>query len=423
MHKFLKLNIIFLSFPFVLSLYSYAETKQGVENYTQRKAIRWALENNKSLSVARREIDQKLGIQMHEGRLSNPDLRVSYSNDAFFENEGESALEVGFQQKIPLTNRLKLTRQMAEIEVKLAQLRVKDHERVIERNVALAFNEYALAQAQLKLSRELFKTTKQYALFIESRLKTGEASLIDRNQIKIELYSVEQEIQVLENELLKHLVPLKKLMNLDIGKKINIIHSFEIPKQLSLSLFSEQALLDHPKYKLQKKLLMLSKIAASKSSAEKWDDLGVELFFESKDSLNPKNEIEKAQFFGVELSMPLPLYHHHSGIVEAAKAKTKMTELKLDSVVLSIKTEEQLWRKMVINLFNQANIYRQNIKELMATNHADIEKAYGNGQIDLTALFRSLEQQFKVESAYLKMLHDYEEARVQLCFVSNQRIS
>ena len=49
----------------------------------------------------------------------------------------------------------------------------------------------------------------------------------------------------------------------------------------------------------------------------------------------------------------------------------------------------------------------------MERNLAEMNTAYGAGQIDLVELFRSQEQGLRVQSAQLAKLHDFEQAMIR----------
>ena len=77
-----------------------------------------------------------------------------------------------------------------------------------------------------------------------------------------------------------------------------------------------------------------------------------------------------------------------------------------------MKNEASLRRHQVLQLHSQAEAYDSRLTQLVAENLEDMQGAYAAGQIALTELFRAQQQGFKVRSAHLSMLHDYEQAMI-----------
>ena len=57
---------------------------------------------------------------------------------ARFNDEGEQSYSIGFEQRFPITNRLKLLKSVSAIEVKLAEAELRDQERLLIRDVESA---------------------------------------------------------------------------------------------------------------------------------------------------------------------------------------------------------------------------------------------------------------------------------------------
>jgi len=81
---------------------------------------------NPDLSAARLRIREAQGRMKQSGRLANPELGVEFGHDARFR---ERALEIGFSQRFPVTNRLKLEKEVSATEVKVAAAEVREVER------------------------------------------------------------------------------------------------------------------------------------------------------------------------------------------------------------------------------------------------------------------------------------------------------
>ena len=98
------------------SLYSQSVASNAL-TLTKEDAVSLALRNNKSLQAARTTIDQAMGRHRQSGLLSNPELKIDYVSDKTFNNEGEYTFGIGFEQRFPITKRLSVLKNIAEIEI------------------------------------------------------------------------------------------------------------------------------------------------------------------------------------------------------------------------------------------------------------------------------------------------------------------
>jgi hypothetical protein len=106
-------------FIFYASL-AYATPESSLK-LTSQDAVALALQKNQSLQAARSAINEAGAYSQYAGRLDNPELNLGYASDRAFNDEGEQSYSIGFEQRFPITNRLKLLKNVSAIEVKLAE--------------------------------------------------------------------------------------------------------------------------------------------------------------------------------------------------------------------------------------------------------------------------------------------------------------
>ena len=142
--------------------------------------------------------------------------------------------------------------------------------------------------------------------------------------------------------------------------------------------------------------------------AERWGDIAVEVFFENERSVDEPDGIGTDRFFGIGVSIPLPLNNQYRGAIAEGRAYRRQVEKEMDAVSLNIHNQAEALRKKASALYAQAFNYRQNITLLVDQNLKDMNAAYSSGQISLTELFRSQEQRLKLQSTYLSMIKEFE---------------
>ena len=380
---------------------------------TKEQAVVRALQQNPGLNAARTTIDRAQGHRQQAGRWENPELSIDYATDRSFNDEGERSYSVGFEQRFPVTNRLRLQQAIADDEIELAQAEVANQVRLLTREVEASVAAAAALEAQMKLRDERLELNRKFADFMESRVDTGEVSSIETNQVQIELYAVEQEKQELSNSLLLELAKLKQLLGVDVDTELQLMHQFELPTTLpQLTSFSLESLMQHPEYRMKALLYRMSDARISVAKAERWADIAVRVFFEEERGVDDPGGLGTDRFFGVGVSIPLPLLDRKEGAIQASRAEQRQLKYELDRVGMEVRSEARTQATRAASLYQQAHDYDLNLTQLVAKNLDEMNAAYSAGQINLAELFRSQEQGLRVQSAQLTKLHDFEQAMI-----------
>ena len=381
---------------------------------SKEQAVVRALQQNPALNAARTTIDRAHGNRQQAGRWVNPTLSIDYATDQTFNNAGEYGFAVGFEQRFPVTNRLRLQKSIAQDEIELAEAEVANHVRLLTRAVETSVAAATAIEAQIELRDERLELNRKFAEFMESRVGTGEVSSVETNQVQIELYAVEQEKQELSNTLLLELAKLKQLVGADVDAELRLTHQFELPAtQPQLVSLTQESLVQHPEYRMKALLFRISDKRVSVTKAERWADIAVRVFFEEEHSVDDPGGLGTDRFFGVGVSIPLPLLDRKQGSIRASRAEQRQFKYELDRVGLEVRSEAHSQATLAVSLYQQARDYDQHVTQLVAKNLAEMKSAYGAGQINLVELFRSQEQGLRVQSAQLTKLHDFEQAIIR----------
>ena len=411
MYYFLKLG---RAAAFALIVQSALSSLSGAPlRLNKAQAVLRAVQQNPALRAARTIIDQANGSASQAGRWQNPELSLDYSTDRWFNNQGERSVGLGFEQRFPVTNRLSLQKAIARDEVELAQAEVSNQVRLLCAEVESAVARVAALHAQLQLREQIIGLNRTFASFIETRIETGEASSIEANQVKIELYAVEQELQSLENKLLSERAALKLLMGMEVDASIELSHQFKLPATApKLPALTADALANHPEYRMKSLLSGIADNRVSAAKAARWADVAVRVFFEEARSVDVPSGLGTDRSFGVGVSIPLPWMNRNQGLIEVSRAQQRQIKYELDAVGLKLRSEVSVQRERALRLYAQAQQYDQNLTQLVVQNVADMNTAYSAGQISLAERFRSQQQGLKIQSTQLAKLHEFEQAMI-----------
>jgi len=381
---------------------------------SKEQAVARALQQNPALNAARTTIDRALGNRQQAGRWANPELSIDYATDQTFNDEGEYGYSVGFEQRFPVTNRLRLQKSIAQDEIELAVAEVANQVRLLTLEVETSVAVATALEAQIELRDERLQLNRKFAAFMESRVQTGEVSSVETNQVQIELYAVEQEKQELSNTLLLELAKLKQLIGANVDAELSLTHQFELPAtQPQLASLTQESLMQHPEYRMKALLSGISDKRVSVVKAERWADIAVRVFFDEERSVDDPGGLGTDRFFGVGVSIPLPLLDRKQGAILASRAEQRQLKYELERVGLKVRSEAHTQATLAVSLYQQARDYDQHLTQLVEKNLAEMKSAYGAGQINLVELFRSQQQGLRVQSAQLTKLHDFEQAIIR----------
>jgi len=411
MYKFSKRRYLWASICVTSILTS--SLFSGELTLTKEAAVARALEQNVALQAAQIIVSQAEARLRQAGRLDNPELHLRYGSDRAFNDEGERSMEVGFEQRFPVTNRLRVEQQIARDEIEIARVGLENQTRLLVHAVETAYLRVAEIEAQLVLGDEILELYARFAKFVESRIDTGEASEIETNQIKIERYAVMQAKLRHANQLELQQAELVQLLMLSDSERVKVTFDFGVPKQLpSLPVFNQSMLEAHPGYRARRLLEHRADARVDLVKANRWADVAVEVFYEEERGVDTPDGLGRDRFFGVGLSVPLPLFVNSTAAVQEQRLVSNQRAKELQAVTVEIQADVRLRRLQVQQFYKQAKVYDDSLMQLVTVNLEAMTQAYSAGQIALADLFRSQEQGYNVRSAQLELLHDYAQAIV-----------
>jgi len=389
----------------------HAHTEPAVAKNSLDALVELALPQNPNLQAARTVLDAAKGRQEQSGRLDNPSLILGYASDRAFNAEGELVLRVGFAQKFPLTRRLELERSAAKDAILLAEVEIADAAHHLREKVEFAA--YALTEtlAEQALHAKVLELNRTWLGFIESRIERGEASEVDVNRLKLEIYSLEQEQQGLANRELLRRAELKRLCGLGMGETLDFDFEFFVPESpLDLPEMDAAILESHPEYRVDAQMLALATKNLELAKVARWADIEVEVYFQEERGVDAPGGLGRDRFFGVGLSIPLPLHNRSEGNVAEREAQRKRLEWQLLGTEARLRSEAATQRELVGRLHAQILNYRSEVTPTLDANIELMKTAYAGGQISLTDLFSTQAQSLHLQTKELQLLQQLAEA-------------
>ena len=331
-------------------------TPESSLKLTSQGAVALALQNNQSLQAARSAINEAGAYSQYAGRLDNPELNLGYASDRAFNDEGEQSYSIGFEQRFPITNRLKLLKNVSAIEVKLAEAELLNQQRLLIRDVESSMALIASLDKQLSLLSGMIRLQEEFAAFMEKRIDAGEASTLALNQVRVALFSVKQEIENRTKERNRALGDLRSLLGLEPNRQLEVLaDSVQMPTLPEMEAFNLDDLKQHPEYQLRALLADIAQEQTNLAKASRWADIAVEVFFEEEKSVDEPEGLGRDRFFGIGVSIPLPLRSNYRGEVEASRFREKQIYHEMNAMSLQLQNDAEALRSNAAAAYKQAS--------------------------------------------------------------------
>lgn len=364
------------------------------------------LDRNPELTAARLGIEEARGRLLGSGRLANPEAAFEFNHDADFR---EGTVGLSFDQKFPLTARLRLEKRLSAQLVTAANLEVRDMERkLVAEAQTLAVRLLSLEQ-QRALRKQQTELALQLSSFAAGRAATGEISPLDAAQAHVDAQRLLLEGRKLEAERVALSGGLKPLLG--VSSRDDLAFTGALP---------EITRVPGPKGWEQRadyQLARLNEEAATTSvelaKSRKWDDITAGLMVEGENHEDGVQGLESKLFLGFRISIPLPLWNRNEGEIVEKTATASRAQLETKALSARIANEAQSARDEMSAHAALAAETRDKLLPLVIEQTSKLEKAYENGQTDLFTVLRAREQRLQLEAAVLDATRDYHLARIR----------
>jgi len=361
---------------------------------------------NPDLAAARLRIREALGRMTQSGRLANPEIETEVGHDAHFR---ERKLEIGFTQRFPLTNRLRLEKDVSLAEYKASEAEVRE----VERQIIGEAREGVINVLAIRQRRELLNQqsalSKEFADFLSGVAEKGEGSRLDAGQAKLEAAGLSLEMRQLDASETAAIGTLKPLLGMLPAETLLVSGTLPVP-------VIPAADPDHagrPDYQAA----VLQADAAAKGvaleQAKRYDDVEAGIFAGAEKTEDAPDGYDKESMVGLRFKFPLPLWNKNEGAIQEAQALKERRDKEANALARSIhlevaaaKAEMEEWAKLLGEL-------NGTLIPLAEEQTAAAEDAFRKGQGEIQAVFRTREKRLQLNSARLDALLQFNLARAR----------
>lgn len=375
-----------------------------------------ALRAHPDLQAAGAAVDVAKARLAQAGLRPAPVLDVSNTSDFLFGNDGEYSRSVGISQAFPVAGRLLREKNVARVDIAIAQTEVDDARRKLAGEVMADVYKLLVLDRQIAAQDQRTSADNALAKVVEARFKAAEVSELDVNQVQIDLQAIAQKRSRLEGDRQAAQIALNGLLARPGDAPFAIAERLPAPATLPpLEQLQDQAL-SH-RADLRGAALAVDRADAERAlaHASRWDDWTVR-FEVSQDRLvldgGPSQHPNRS--LGVSLSVPLPLTRRTEGAIAEAGATGAQAAAKVASLRLAIATEIATARAEATRAQDLLLQDQQTIRPLAERNLRLAEQGYRQGLVPLSDVTQARRQLADICNTDLDSLSDYAQALARL---------
>ena len=370
-------------------------------------AAGFALRHNPAFQAAQLRIEEARGRLKQSGRLSNPQLETQFRRNT---GAPEGVVEIELVQRFPLTNRLRLEKEVSRSELKAAEAEVRDARRKLIADTQSATLRLLAIEGQRQLRREQLTNSTQLGDFTRRRVESGESSTVDASQVDLETGQLQSDLLQLDVEhtaLLGELKPLLGASRSDV-----IVITGKLPALTAIPPSGVD-----PGLRPDFMAAVANSEAAQRTSAlaksQRWEDVGLGFAAEGQRMEDAPNGIERDDFLGLKLAVPLPIWNRNEGRILETSAAAERKEKERDALAGSISAEAAAARESMIVLAAIVNTLDRTMLPKAREIENQLREIYSTGQTSLPEMLRARDRRLAFDRQRIEALKDFHLARIR----------
>lgn len=385
-------------------------------SFNLKQLIELAQRDNKSLQAARYAVDIGRARLVQAGMRENPRLDVLARSDFLFSNDGEYGSALAISQSFPIAGRILRQKDVARVDIALAEAEVAEAERRVAGEVAADAYRLLVVDRQIASRGRLIDIQSALARTTRDRFKAAEVSELDVNTVQLDLQRLIQERELLQAQRESLLVSLNTRLGRPAGAMLVIDEPLPKPDSIEgLAHLQEKALDLRPDWHAA--LLSVDRAQAEQALAKsmRWEDwsAGLELSQDKQviAGLGPQGN---GRAIGVSLSIPLPLHNKNQGRLAEADATRDQALARIDALRLEIAGEVASAHAETARLQGALGQYDESLLPTSASTVRLAQQGYRQGLIPVLDVVQAQRQQAELNAEYLATLDRFLQALVRL---------
>ncbi len=308
-------------------------------SWTVETMVQKALAANPELRAYEAEIAAAKGQRQQAGLWKNPEISGEYGHRRVSDN---TAAADGFTRSIALTQtfefpgKASLRQAMAEHDVQLAELGVRQFRAALRGQVKSLAYRYVIASREVETAEEISERCHGLIELLAKRPAAGTTPYLELKVIEASLFELQQSSRDLTQIRDEAAIELKRFLGLPKSQALTVTAPPDMPaiKSDSTSLLL-RGLGENIQLKMRKAEVEKAITSISAAKLEAAPDFSVGPFFSQDNALDDEINI------GGSISTTLPLWNWNQGNVATAKARRAQADALLMDARAKVESEIQ----------------------------------------------------------------------------------
>lgn len=369
-------------------------------------AIARAWTNNPEMLAARVLIREARARLDQAGRLENPELETGvYPN-----TRGRGGfVTLALVQRFPLTSRLRLEKAVSKFGIEVAEAEVAERERRLAGEVLEGAVGWLALESQRQLKALQWTNSQELVRAATAAAGKGEGSAVDAGRFRVESERLMLSMRQLESGLAAQEGQLRTLLGMYEAYPIRIAGELGALVPAPAQAKGEGGW--RPDLQVAFARRRVAELTLALAKANRWQDVGLGLAGQIQRSEDAPTGLQRDNFVGLQVSLPLPFWNRNRGQIAAAHEAVSRVELESRAVEVRIRSEvDSAWAQLRV-----AEAAWKGVEERLLPAAREVEATIGRmrteGQASLTDLLQARDGRFQAESMRLEALRDLELAR------------
>ena len=361
---------------------------------------------NPDLAAARLRIREAVGRMTQAGRLDNPELELGLEHNSRFR---EGRFEIGFSQRFPVTDRLRIEKGISLTELKAAEAEVREVERQLIAKARSLLVKVLAARQRRELLREQSAVAGQFADFLSETAAKGEGSPIDAGQARIEAASLTTELRQIDASEVALAGELKPLLGMRAGEALQISGMLAAPVLPAVAVDPAH----RPDYQAATLNAQAAATTVSLEQARRYEDVEGGLFAAAERTEDAPEGFENEAIIGLRFKFALPFWNKNEGAIQEAVARQQRRKMEVVALGRGIRLEAEAARAEMNEWLRLVTEIDDTLLPLAGEQTTLAETAYRNGQGDIQSVLRAREKNLQLAAAKLDALREFHLARIR----------
>ncbi len=387
--------------------------------------VQSAMTRNGELIAARQRTLEAQGLLRQAGFRPNPVLETELSSGAPTGSSGEREFSIGYAHTFELGGKRSNRVAVAEIDLEIAQLEIRDRERVVRAEVLERYIAAMSAIRNFEAMAQQREVAEQGLTITRQRVAAGESPRVEEMVLQADVGRLEAERLVLESEVQQAILLLRVVAGFDAAESLRLQPDGD---RVAVSTTLEDAiaagLASRPDLAALRREEARSAAEVQLARSERTPDIAA-LFrytdsrsqfdyfgFNAAGVLSPIQDRDRLLTGG--LSITLPILNRNQGHVQAATARQSAATARREYLERSVRAEITGAFSRYLAARRAAQMFQERVIKPSEESVTVLRASYAAGEVQLFDVVAEQRRFIDTQKAYTEAIRQEALARVAL---------